>query len=171
MDRQVNEARNGSRTAVTELFERCWKVVWPAVFAVLGNQHQAEDAAQEAIDRIFRSLERFDETRPLEPWVRRIAVNTALNQLRKERKAPLPIEWIPEIADVGEPAASFSQNAISEAIRRLEPTKRTVVVLHYWLDWSVEDIADALAVPFGTAASHLSRALQQLRRELEASHV
>ena len=46
-----------------------------------------------------------------------------------------------------------------------------VVVLRYWLDYSLDEIAEALAIPFGTVASRLSRALADLRRELEARDV
>jgi DNA-directed RNA polymerase specialized sigma24 family protein len=80
--------------SVEDVFERCWKIVWPTVYSVV---QIAEDAAQEAMSRIFRGLDTYDVHRPLEPWVRRIAVNSALNELRKERRAPVPIEWVAQL--------------------------------------------------------------------------
>ena len=60
---------------------------------------------------------------------------------------------------------------VAEAVGALDPQKRIVIVLRYWLDLSVEEIAGELGVPVGTVASRLSRALSQLRVVLEEEHV
>jgi RNA polymerase sigma-70 factor, ECF subfamily len=57
--------------------------------------------------------------------------------------------------------------ALAEAVALLEPEKRLVVVLHYWLDYGVREIADVLDLPVGTVTSRLARARNELRRELE----
>jgi RNA polymerase sigma-70 factor, ECF subfamily len=64
-----------------------------------------------------------------------------------------------------------SDLALMAAISRLAPERRAVIALRYWFDYSVEEIADALSLPLGTVGSRLSRALEQLRLDLEANHV
>jgi RNA polymerase sigma-70 factor (ECF subfamily) len=61
--------------------------------------------------------------------------------------------------------------AIADAVAALGEAKRMVVVLHYWLDLTVEEIAGVLGLPIGTVASRLSRAIAELRQALEEEHV
>lgn len=73
--RLVSQARRGAPEAVSELFHRHWQGAWRAAFAVCGRRDLANDVAQEAFLRALSRLDEFDESRPLGPWVRRIAVN------------------------------------------------------------------------------------------------
>src|SRR5918994_4774960 len=77
-------AQRGSLDAVAELFERYWPVAWKAAFAVTGNAARADDAAQDAIQRAFASLDTFELGRPFAPWLRRIAANRAIDELRRD---------------------------------------------------------------------------------------
>ncbi len=56
-------------------------------------------------------------------------------------------------------------------MRSLQPARRAVIVLHYWLDLSADEIADRLEIPYGTVASRLSRGLADLRLALEEHRV
>lgn len=159
-------ARKGSREAAGVLFDRYWEVAWRAAYAVTADRALADDAAQDAVQRAFGALGRFDEARPFGPWLKRIAANRAIDLMRRERRlGPLEehaaVSW-DEVGDMGEVAA---------AVGALDPQKRIVVVLRYWLDLSVEDIAGVLGVPVGTVASRLSRGLAELRSVLEEEHV
>jgi RNA polymerase sigma-70 factor, ECF subfamily len=120
--------------------------------------------AQEAFVRAMSTLARFDTARPFAPWLTRIAVNAALDELRRERRLgpeePTAAEAAPE------PAV-----AVVRAVARLAPERRLIVALHYWLDYPTPEIAELLDLPLGTVASRLSRALAELRLDLEAKHV
>ena len=160
-------AQRGSLDAVAELFERYWPVAWQAAFAVTGSVERADDAAQDAIQRAFASLETFELGRPFAPWLRRIAATRAIDELRRDgRLLPLADEP-PRLA----PAADDDLGAVAAAVAALPQEKRVVVVLRYWLDLTLDDIAETLEIPFGTVASRLSRALDDLRTELEARDV
>ena len=82
----VELARQGSGEAISEIYERYWHGAWAAAFALTGARGLADDAAQDAMQRAFRSLDDFDTGRPLGPWLKRIAVNTAIDLLRRERR-------------------------------------------------------------------------------------
>src|SRR5919202_3072903 len=82
----VELARRGSRDAAGELFSRHWLGAWRAAYAVTGRRELADDVAQDAFERAFAALARFDARRPFAPWLHRIAVNRALDLLRRERR-------------------------------------------------------------------------------------
>jgi RNA polymerase sigma-70 factor (ECF subfamily) len=167
-------ARAGSADAAGALFDRYWVHAWSAAYAVTADRSLADDAAQEAFQQAFRALDRFDETRPFGPWLKRIAINRAIDHLRRQRRlavlndesATLHTWAVGEAAD-----ADLRLWAVADAVAALGAAKRTVVVLHYWLDLPVEEIAGALGLPVGTVASRLSRALTELRSVLEEDHV
>jgi RNA polymerase sigma-70 factor (ECF subfamily) len=160
-------AGRGSLDAAAALFERYWPVAWKAAYAVTGNRAAADDVAQDALQSAFGALDRFDRGRPFEPWLKRIVVNRAIDELRRQQRAPTPFEF----AD--EPAAdsTLTNAAVAAAVARLDHDRRVVVVLRYWLDYGPNDISELLGVPVGTVASRLNRALEQLRAELEGRNV
>jgi RNA polymerase sigma-70 factor, ECF subfamily len=162
--RTIELVRRGSAEAAGALFDRCWPVAWRAAYTVTGDHALAEDAAQDAVASVFRNIPRFDVERPLEPWVRRIAVNAAIDVLRRERREPAPVPP----SQAYEPGES---GAVAEAVAALPEEKRLVIVLHYWLDYTVEQIAETLDLPFGTVAARLSRARDDLRMRMEAQNV
>jgi RNA polymerase sigma factor (sigma-70 family) len=151
-----------------ELFERCWPLVWRTAYTIVGNRAIAEDAAQAAIVNVFRGLRRFDWERPLEPWVRRIAANAAFSELRKQQRQPMLLSN-PQLLyrDAEFPADDDSSVELVRAVAALPEARRIVVVLHYWLDYTVAEIADQLDTAQGTIASRLARALNELRLEME----
>jgi RNA polymerase sigma-70 factor (ECF subfamily) len=167
-------ARQGSTDAVEVLFDRYWPYAWRAAYAVTANRELADDAAQEAIENAFGALDRFDETRPFGPWLKRISINRAIDQLRRSRRVEvLSDEETPFHAwTVGEAAdEELRLWAVTDAVAALRPAKRIVVVLHYWLDLPLDEIAGVLGLPVGTVASRLARARDDLRAVLEAEHV
>ncbi|HUF01703.1 MAG TPA: RNA polymerase sigma factor [Gaiellaceae bacterium] len=167
-------ARTGSTAAVEVLFDRYWPHVWKAAYAVTADRGLADDAAQEAIEKAFAALNGFDETRPLGPWLKRIAINRAVDQLRRRRRVEVLHDeettfhpWA-----LGESAEDDVRLwAVSDAVAALGAGKRVVVVLHYWLDLPIDEIAGILGLPVGTVASRLARAKAELRVVLEEQRV
>jgi RNA polymerase sigma-70 factor (ECF subfamily) len=162
----ISHARRGAPDAVEELFRRHWRSVWRAAFALTMRRELANDIAQEAFVRAMSSLDRFDDSRPFAPWLTRIAANLAIDELRRERRLD-PGQTV----DIGAEPGPESDDRVVRAVARLEPERRLIVALHYWLDYSTPEIARLLELPLGTVASRLSRALDELRTDLEAEHV
>lgn len=167
-------AREGSPDAAGALFDRYWVLAWGAAYAVTADRALADDAAQEAIQRAFAALDRFDDTRPFGPWLKRIAVNRAIDHLRRGRRVDVLHDEAATLHrwTVGEAAdEDLRLWAVADAVAALGAAKRTVVVLRYWLDLPLEEIAGALGLPVGTVASRLNRALAELREVLEDEYV
>jgi RNA polymerase sigma-70 factor, ECF subfamily len=167
-------AREGSQDAAEVLFDRYWTHAWRAAYAVTADRALADDAAQEAIEKAFASLHRFDETRPFGPWLKRIAVNRAIDHLRRTRRLEVlrDEETTYHAWAVGETAEDDLRHwAVADAVAGLGSGKRIVVVLHYWLDLPLDEIAGILGIPVGTVASRLGRAKTELRAVLEEDRV
>jgi RNA polymerase sigma-70 factor (ECF subfamily) len=163
----VLAARRGSRDALGAIFDRHWPRIWRAAYATTRDRELANDAAQDAFLRAASALHRFDLHRPLEPWLVRIAVNRALDLVRRERRL-VPCE------DATEPVAFDEEPAdevLARALAGLSPERRAVIALHYWLDYTTPEIAEVLGVPLGTVNSRLARALRDLRLHLEVHDV
>lgn len=160
----VAAALQGSSEAAELLFERHWPRAWKAAYAVLGNRDAADDAAQRAVERTFRALERFQPDGSFGAWIARIAVNQAIDALRR---APREQELPETLAAPDRYAEMLDRDALVSAVAELDRDRRLVVVLRYWLDLDPPEIAERLGVPVGTVSSRLSRALAELRERLD----
>src|SRR5262249_39756022 len=132
----ITLARGGSTDAAAALFDRSWVQHGRAAYAGTAARALADDAAQDAIQQAFGALRRFDETRPFGPWLKRIAVNRAIDQLRKtNRLTSLEDDHATLHAwSLGEGAEDDLRLwGIADAVAALGHAKRVVVVLHYWL--------------------------------------
>jgi RNA polymerase sigma-70 factor (ECF subfamily) len=172
-DRDLIElAREGSHEAAGALFDRYWPFAWRAAYAVTLNRTLADDAAQEAIGRAFASLARFDTTRPFGPWLKRIAVNCAIDLLRDADRRNACVDSTQAELELGAVAAADAADVteVVAAVAALSPAKRAVVALRYWLGLPFDEIAGVLGLPVGTVASRHSRALDELRETLGEEH-
>jgi RNA polymerase sigma-70 factor, ECF subfamily len=160
----VRRAREGSRDAAAELFARHWPGAWRAALVVTGRREMADDVAQDAFERAFAALGRFDESRPFAAWLHRIVVNRSLDLLRRERRL-VGIDAAPEQKGALRDVAA-EDRALLEAVSRLSEQRRVVLMLRYGLGYPPSEIAEVLGLPPGTVHSRLARALEDLR-ELE----
>jgi RNA polymerase sigma-70 factor (ECF subfamily) len=165
--RLVELTLRGSADAAGELFDRYWRHAWKGAYAVVADRTVADDVAQDAMQRAFAALGRFDAERPLGPWLTRIVVNRAIDELRVRGRLDSLDEASLHDCELGDsPSDRLRLWAVADAVAALAPAKRLVVVLRYWLDFPIEDIAAVLRIPAGTVASRLSRAHDELREQL-----
>ena len=165
----IDAAKHGSAEATSRLYRRYYPLAWQWAYGIAGERARADDVAQDAILRAFAALDRFDTQRPLGPWLRRIVLNVARDELRRLRRANLGVEWMADRRV--DPAESGRSDEVVAAVRSLAPARRVVVVLHYWLDLPIDAIAAELDIPYGTAASRLSRGLADLQAALVEERV
>ncbi|MFN8108331.1 MAG: RNA polymerase sigma factor [Thermoleophilia bacterium] len=159
----VRQARAGSDAAGATLFDLAWPDALRMARGVLGFTAFAEDVAQEAIISAFAQLPRFDGRRPFLVWLRRIVLNRARNSLRDNRRL-VGLDPDTVAPPVDPPSGS---GALWRAVAGLPPERREVVALRFALGLSLQEIAEVMEVPLGTAKSRLSRAMTDLRGALE----
>ena len=170
-------ASDGDVHAYGELVERHREVAFRTAWLITRSSAEAEDAAQEAFVKAFYALSRFRAGEAFRPWVLRIVSNEAKNRRRsvgrRERltvrlardRGPGDAAPSPEAAALGRE----EREALLGAIDRLSEPERLVVTYRYLLELSEAETARALAIRPGTVKSRLSRALSELRRQLEGS--
>jgi RNA polymerase sigma-70 factor, ECF subfamily len=166
----VARARNGDDSACRRLVERHQAAVARTIFGMLGAGDDADDAGQDTFVRFFQSLDAFRGESSVRTYLVRIAMTTALNVLRSQRRRDL--RFVSDdiaIDQAVDPTATIEASdesqgeRIREALDRLNPEHRAVVVLRLLEERSTKETAEILQVPEGTVLSRLSRAVRQLR--------
>jgi len=173
----VSRARGGEAAAWEHIVGRHREAVFRYAYLQLGDSAEAEDIAQETFVRAFRSFDRFDATRPLRPWLLRIARNLARNRWRGwARRGSATERWRREVlvqasgsSTTPEPVASQADE-LRRVVSRMRDEDRQVIYLRYFLGLSLEETGTALGLPLGTVKSRLSRALDRLRKTVQRDH-
>ena len=135
--------------------------------AILLDDGEAEDAVQEASLAAWRRQGTLRDPARFDAWFERILVNQCRDQLRRRKRTvqlaapPIGFEAAADPIDTGADAE------LDQAIGALDADHRIVVVMRYWQDRTVEDIADRLGIPTGTVKSRLHHALKRVRAHLE----
>ena len=168
----ITRAKNGERSAFSELVCIHADGVRNAVYRLYGDTRLAEDAAQETFIRAWLHFASYRPQTSLRNWLYRIAVNAATDMLRKEKRILLHAFEDLSLKDPQPgPEALFSQEEratlIQKAVLSLPDACRAVLVLREYEGLSYQEIADALEIPVGTVMSRLNYARKLLRDKLE----
>jgi RNA polymerase sigma-70 factor (ECF subfamily) len=172
----VLRAQGGDRNAFGELVCLHARGVLNLIFRMCGDAQLAEDAAQETFIRAWSHLGSFRTEASLRNWLYRIALNTATDMLRREKRIlPGAVEDF-QFADPGPgPEGLFLQKErttlVQQAIQSLPDASRAVLVLKEYEGLSYQEIADALDIPIGTVMSRLNYARRSLREKLEGQMI
>jgi len=175
----ANRSREASDEAYRALLGRYWKVVVVLVRSRLPSARDAEDVAQEAFIRAWRSLDRLENPRLFLGWLLRIAQNRATDHLRRRRRE-ISIETLADGSLEaarrwgGDPPSASEERVENEeewqmareALDRLSEPYRTAVVLRYLKGLSNQEMARSLGEPEGTIRNRLFRGLRKLRRAM-----
>jgi RNA polymerase sigma-70 factor (ECF subfamily) len=171
----VLAAQRGDAAAMEELLRRHYDRVHAVCRRIAGVTRDADDAAQEAMIRIVRSLDRFDGRAAFGTWAYRIATNTALDELRKRRRRPqlhLVADDDAPSAELVDPMADRTVEAVGDrlaidaALADLPEEFKVPVVMRDVGDLDYAEIAEALGVPIGTVKSRIARGRRMLVERL-----
>jgi RNA polymerase sigma-70 factor, ECF subfamily len=171
LDQLVSSAQNGDRNAFSELVRIHSLGVRNVVYRVCGNRQMAEDAAQEAFIRAWTKLSSYSPKVSFKSWLYRIAVNAALDMLRKEKRIlPNALEDL-KLRDINPTpeamlASTERADLIAKALSSLSDASRTVLILREYEELSYNEIAETLEIPMGTVMSRLSYARKLLKEKL-----
>jgi RNA polymerase sigma-70 factor (sigma-E family) len=135
-----------------------------AAFLLCGDWHTAEDLTQTTLEKVFVSWRSIRRQDAVHAYTHRTLVNTYLAHKRLKRTNELLTGWLPERP--AQAPAPETQMMVHDALAALTPRARAVVVLRYWADLSVEQVAEVLGCPPGTVKSLSARALGKLRAAL-----
>jgi len=173
----VDAVLAGDRDAFRVLVDREGTAVIRACHRVLGDLHEAEDAAQEAFVTAFKSLAGWRGDGPFGAWLTRIAVRIALRRVQRRRD----VTWIDptdpavgvDIPGAPDPAMTTIRAeraaSVRAAVARLDEPYRETVALRFFADLSLDEIATQTGRPLGTVKTHLHRGLLRLRTVVDGS--
>ena len=165
----VERAQRGDRQAFQELAFALSDRLFAVAHRILRDFDAAGDALQVALLRIWRDLPSLRDPDRLEAWAYRALVRACHDELRKERRRAPTLRMLPMDDAAADPAINVAdREQLERAFRKLTVEQRTVVVLQYYRDLSLTDIAEALALPIGTVRSRLHYAKRVLRAAIEA---
>ncbi|HVC77463.1 MAG TPA: sigma-70 family RNA polymerase sigma factor [Candidatus Micrarchaeaceae archaeon] len=154
-------------------FERLYRVSFPRVVrtlaGIVGSQAAAEDCAQEAFTRALRSWPQWHGEVPVEAWLHRIAVNTAISYRRREQIRALPslLRRLGAPAPDPDPVDYAHSHSVLAELRRLPPKQSAALVLRYYYGYTNREIAAAVGVSERTVGQRIANALAILRQRIE----
>jgi RNA polymerase sigma-70 factor, ECF subfamily len=160
----VREVLTGQRDAYAELVRRYERHVYAAAWAILRDHQTAEDVTQETFVKAYNKLATLRAKSTFGAWLLTIVRRTATDRARS--KSPLVL--VPAVPDVPSPdaPAEVDAAAVLSALERIPDRERQVLLLRFFDDLAVADIATRLGCPVGTVTKRLSRAVARLQDRL-----
>jgi RNA polymerase sigma-70 factor (ECF subfamily) len=161
----VEQARRGDHDAFTALIDLTIARLDSAARLILRDPELARDAVQDALIRAWRELPGLRDPDRFDAWLHRITVNACLDLTRRRRRRVVEVELepidAPDSSDIAGGVAD--RDLLDQALQRLDPGHRAVVVLHFYLGMPLPDVAAAIGIPVGTARSRLHYSLVAMR--------
>ena len=167
----VRASASGDAGAFEALYRRHGGRIHGVILRLVGHCHsRAEDLTQEAFVRAWQALPGFRFESAFGTWLQRLAVNTALMELRTRRAQPGVDSDEDAFDAIGTADTAGHRTALSidlqQAVASLPPRARAVLVLHDVEGWKHEEIAEALDMAVGSSKAQLHRARKLLRAKL-----
>jgi RNA polymerase sigma-70 factor (ECF subfamily) len=153
----------GDQTAFEGLYAKYYDKVFSIACGVLVDHDEAADAVQEIFTLVYRHLGRFDRRSRFSTWLFRVAVNRSIQEARRHRHRWRNVELDEASAGVAPEEADTTDPRIQAILARLAPTDRALLVLFYWEELSLQEIADSLGCNVNAAKTRLYRARERFR--------
>lgn len=169
------------QSAYKQLLEKYRRQVLSLVWRMVSDREEAQDLAQEAFIRAFRSLHTFDSTRSFPAWLFRITTNLCVDHYRRKKLDTVSLVQeaghdrdertreleSPDIGPDEEFAGKANAERLDAMVRALPAPYRIVLLLRHGSDMSYDEIAEALNLPLGTVKARIHRAHKMLKEKIE----
>ena len=148
------------------------KRLYGLCLTLCGSSFEAEDLYQDTWLQVLRNIDKYDRSRPFEPWLTRICVNLYRNRLLRLSRSPIQQQFASQetkelvLNSVAAPEKE-DYSDLHAAIDRLPDKLRLTVILYYFQEMDVAAVSQVLGVPVGTVKSRLNRARNQLKEVLQ----
>ena len=168
----LESAKKGDLKAFEELILHHQGLVYHFLFHFMGNADDAADITQETFINVYRKLSQYNQSQPFTSWLMTIARNLAISHHRKHSATPIDPEILANVIKdfVAGPEVEIVTREdcqeLRNALQRLPDQLREVLVMRYLLDIPLQQIAEMLGIPEGTAKSRIFKARQDLREIL-----
>lgn len=168
LEEVLQGCRNHDRSSQQQLFTQYYNYAMTIARRYMGGNDAAEEVVNDAFYKVFTKIHMYSSRQPFRPWLRRIVVNTAIDQIRSANK------WVkndttppPEGISLPDVVENITQEQIWAMLDALPPAYRTVFNLAVVDGFTHEEIAETLGISIGASKSNLSRARQYLKNLLQ----
>lgn len=170
MMRLVKKAQKGNDKAFLKLFQQFEEDIYRMAFVYVKNRDDALDVVQEVAYQSFKKIDTLENPKYIKTWLMKITMNCAINLIRKNKKVVLLNPDYEAFMGVEEEDLSLSLT-LQKLIDILQEDEKSVILLRFYHDHTLQEISEILEIPLGTAKSILYRALNKLRKNFkEASN-
>ena len=180
VNKRIKQVLKGDQNAFADIVSLYQHKLYQVCYRMLGNKQEAEDIAQEAFVRAYTNLHTFDQKRKFSTWLYRIATNLCIDRIRKKKPdyyldaevtGTDGLDLYSQIASDDQlPEETIEQMELQDRIQyeigRLPDKYRTVVVLKYMEELSLQEISEILDMPLGTVKTRIHRGREALRKQL-----
>ena len=172
-DKLLNACRANNGSAQKVLYKRFSPTMFGICLRYAPDYHTAEDILQDGFVKVFRNIQKFRGDGSLEGWIKRIFVNTAIEQYRKAAKLHrfTSLDLVLENSFEDQSLLNMEHNELLTLIQRLPDGYRLVFNLYTIEGYTHEEIAKELNVKIGTSKSQLARAKKYLRKLIQAQKI
>ncbi|MEK5523009.1 RNA polymerase [Heyndrickxia sporothermodurans] len=168
--KRIKKARKGDSKAFEELIGKYEEQLYRTAYIYVHNKEDALDVVQETVYKAYLSLDKLKEPSYFKTWLMRILINNAYELLRTRQKVVKINEESKFAAEsITKPIQSEQNIDLQVAIQQLEVNYQKVILLYYYHDLPIRQIAWHMEVPEGTVKSYLHRARKSLKKLLEGS--
>ncbi|WP_075980361.1 RNA polymerase sigma factor SigW [Bacillus massilinigeriensis] len=178
--KRIKQVLKGDQNAFEEIVEIYKGKVYQLCYRMLGNSHEAEDIAQEAFIRAYVNIKSFNISMKFSTWLYRIATNLCIDRIRKKKPdfyLDAEVAGTEGLTMYSQIAADTSlpeedvesmelQETIQKEISKLPEKYRSVIVLKYIDELSLNEISEILNLPLGTVKTRIHRGREALRHQL-----
>ena len=134
-------------------------------FLICQDWHTADDAVSVAVAKLYRAWPKARKADNVEAYAQRVLTRSCVDELRRGWRKESPTATLPDLAPVGPagPDLVDERQALAALLRSLGPSQRAVLVLRFYLDYSIEETARILGISEGTVKSQAARGLESVR--------
>lgn len=161
MGNLVLKAQKGDKKAFMELIKSNEKSMYKVAKAMVFNEEDIKDVFQDTIIKAYESIEKLKEPQYFSTWLIRILINNC-NDVIKKRKKVISLEIVKEESY----KEKFKNVDLYMAINELEEDLKMVIIMFYFMDMAIKEIAKAQSIAEGTVKSRLNRARKKLEEKL-----
>lgn len=168
----IELCKAGNPTAYKVLYDKYAKSIYNTLFRIVQHSAEAEDLLQETFISAFQGLDRLQDVKGFGPWIKRIAINKALDGLRKRRI--LVMKWdedtmqdLEEDSIDDEDTFEFKVAEVKDAIAALPDGYRTIVQLYLFDELAQEEIAELLGISHVTVRTQYHRARNRILKTIK----
>lgn len=164
--KKVQRAKKGNHKAFQELMEAEKVKLYKIAYVYMKNEDDALEVFQETVYKAFISIKNLRDERYFSTWLTRILMNTAFDLLKKKNRV-IPMEREVLESKVSPYIPSENHSDLLQAITELDEKFKTVLILRFYKDYTINQIAEFLDCPEGTVKTNIHRGINLLREKIK----